>query len=139
MNTSTRRAAATAAASVALSAAVVAAPSLDAAAATRPRSHITVHPSDTRVASGEEFVLRGRLTTRQGEPIENGRVRVAARYPDGDWDNLSGAVVSTNSEGRYRVRVVLTMTGNRDLRVVGNPPGDRVRVSRAYTPVRVTA
>lgn len=138
MNTSTRLAAVTAAASVALSAAVDAASSLDAAAATRPRSHITVHPSDTTVASGEEFVLRGRLT-RHGEPIEDGRVRVAARYPDGDWDNLSGAVVSTNSEGRYRVRVILSMTGNRDLRVVGNPPGDRVRSSRAYTTVRVTS
>jgi membrane protein implicated in regulation of membrane protease activity len=138
MNTSTRRAAVTAAASVAMTAVAVAAPSLDAAAAARPRSHITVHPSDTSVAAGQQFVLRGRLT-RHGEPIENGRVRVAARYPDGDWDNLSGAVVATDSEGRYRVRVILSMAGHRDLRVVGDPPGDRVRSSRAYTTVRVTS
>jgi hypothetical protein len=31
------------------------------------------------------------------------------------------------------------MAGKRDLRVVGNPPGDRVRSSRAYTTVRVTS
>lgn len=137
MNTTKRRAAVTAA-SAAMTAAVVAVPTLDAAAATGPRSHITVHPSDTKVSSGEQFILRGRLT-RHGEPIDNGRVRVAARYPDGDWDDLAGAVVTTDSEGKYRVRVILSMTGNRDLRVVGNPPGDRVRSSRAYTTVRVTS
>jgi hypothetical protein len=121
-----------------MTAAAVAVPTLDAAAATRPKSHITVHPSDSTVSSGEQFILRGRLT-KQGEPIANGRVRVAALYPDGDWDNLSGAVVTTNSEGKYRVRVILSMAGKRDLRVVGNPPGDRVRSSRAYTTVRVTS
>jgi hypothetical protein len=61
----------------------------------------------------------------------------AASVAVGGWENLSGAVVSTNSEGRYRVRVILFAGGDRDLRVVGNPAGDDIRNSRAYTVVRV--
>jgi hypothetical protein len=107
-----------------------AAPTADAA-----KSRITVRASDYEVDPGAQFVLRGRMIS-DGDAVEGARVRVQA-YRDGGWHNLRGAVVSTNDEGRYRVRVVLSSGGDRDLRVVGNPAGDTIRNARGYTVVRV--
>lgn len=91
-------------------------------------SRITVRASDDDVRSGEQFVLRGRLTS-EGAPVAGAPVRVKT-YRGGAWVALDGAVVRTGSEGRYRVRVVLSMKGDRRLRVVGNPPGDDIRTAR---------
>lgn len=55
----------------------------------------------------------------------------------GEWTNLSGARVTTGSDGRYRVRVVLGQKGERDLRVVGDPAGTRLANSRARIDVFV--
>lgn len=91
-------------------------------------SRITVRSSDYDVRSGEQFVLRGRLMS-EGSPVSDATVRVKT-YRDGSWVRLKGAVVSTNDEGRYRVRVVLSMKGDRKLRVVGSPQGEDIRTAR---------
>lgn len=105
-------------------------------AVTRPASRITVHTSDTTPQSGEQFVLGGRLTTRSGRALAAGVVRVQT-LRSGEWSDLSGARVTTGSDGRYRVRVILFQRGDRDLRVVGNPAGHRLRNSRARIDVTV--
>lgn len=104
-------------------------------AADRPASRTTVHTSDATPQSGQQFVLDGRLTNRAGDPL-SGVVRVQT-LRDGAWTNLTGARVSTGSDGTYRVRVVLSQRGERDLRVVGDPAGDRIRSSRARIDVTV--
>jgi len=105
-------------------------------AAAGAKSAITVRASDRHeVDPGEQFVLRGRMSS-QGSPVAGAIVRVQA-YRGSGWEPLSGAVVRTGSDGRYRVRVVLFSGGDRDLRVVGRPESDRIRVARGYTVVRV--
>lgn len=108
-----------------------------ATAAARPASKVTVHASDPTPGSGREFVLAGRLTGPSGGALDNGAVRVQTLRA-GEWTNLTGAHVTTGSDGRYRVRVVLSQRGKRDLRVVGDPAGDRLRNARARTAVTVS-
>lgn len=107
-----------------------------ASATDRPASRITVSASDSEVDPGEQFALRGRLTTEGGRALAGGVVRVQT-FRDGAWEDLPGAQVTTNDEGRYRVRVVLSQKGERGLRVVGNPAGTRLRNARALTSVQV--
>ena len=96
-------------------------------------SRITVRPSVSEPDPGQQFLLRGRLRS-EGEPVAGATVRVQT-WRDGGWQRLKGAVVTTNDEGRYRVRVILFQDGDRDLRVVGNPAGDDIRTARATTVV----
>lgn len=98
-------------------------------------SRITVRASDHNPDQGEQFRLRGRMLS-EGRPVSGVRVRVQT-YREGGWKRLEGAVVTTDHEGRYRVRVILFQDGDRDLRVVANPPGDDIRTARGYTVVRV--
>lgn len=98
-------------------------------------SRITVRSSDYDVSSGEQFVLRGRLMS-EGDPVSDATVRVKT-YRNGAWVRLEGAVVSTNDEGRYRVRVILSLKGERKLRVVGNPQGDDIKTARKALVVTV--
>lgn len=91
-------------------------------------SRVTVHASDYDVRSGEQFRLRGILKS-EGEPVADATVRVKT-FRNGEWVRLRGAVVTTNDEGRYRVRVILQMKGERQLRVVANPQGDDIRTAR---------
>lgn len=93
-------------------------------------SRITVATSDSSVASGEQFVLSGTLSPK-------GVVRVQS-LEGSTWKNLSGAVVDTRSNGAYRVRVVLGRTGERTLRVVGDPTASGVATSQARIVVRVS-
>ena len=72
----------------------------------------------------------------EGHALSGATVRVQT-YRNGDWAPVRGAVVKTGSDGRYRVRVILESGGDRDLRVVGNPWQDDIRISRDYTVVRV--
>jgi hypothetical protein len=106
-------------------------------AAARPASQITAHASDRTPRSGQEFVLTGRLTRPSGRALAHGAVRVQTAR-GGDWTNLTGAHVTTGSRGWYRVRVILSQTGERRLRVVGNPAGDRLANARARTNVTVS-
>ncbi|MFB9312268.1 hypothetical protein [Nocardioides plantarum] len=93
-------------------------------------SRITVTTSDSSVSSGEQFVLSGRLSTP-------GVVRVQTREGS-TWKAVNGAVVDTRSDGTYRVRVVLGHTGDRTLRVVGDPTAAGVSNSQAWIHVLVS-
>ena len=87
-------------------------------------TRISAFVSDSTPASGEQFVVRGKFVLA-GDPAEDRPVKVQA-LRDGSWTQLDGARVTTNDEGRYRVRVVLSQTGERTLRVVGvSPEGSR--------------
>ena len=134
MRTTTRRTATVAAVLASAAATIGFAPAQGAAEADQ-KSNITVRSSDYEVHSGEQFILRGRMAS-QGDPLTGATVRVQT-YRNGDWARIRGAVVETGSDGRYRVRVILVSGGDRDLRVVGNPRQDHIRISRAYTVVRV--
>jgi hypothetical protein len=131
MNTTRRTAAVVA--SVTAAASIVSIAPAQAAAA--DKSRITVRASDYEVLPGQQFVLRGRMTSL-GDAVNGATVRVQG-YRNGGWHNLKGAVVRTSSEGRYRVRVILSSGGDRDLRVVADPAGDAIRKARGYTVVRV--
>jgi hypothetical protein len=85
------------------------------------QAHITARASEDVVAPGETVVLRGKLT-RGARPAAGHRVKVQTGYV-GHWETLRGARVRTDGQGRYRVRVVMHVTGVRDLRVVGMVPG----------------
>lgn len=102
------------------------------AAPAQPR--VTVTASDTDVRSGEQLVLTGRLT-RGGAALQ-GDVQVWSRT-SGGWYELRGAEVHTTATGSYRVRVVLSSTGNRELRVVADPDRAGLRDASAITRVRV--
>lgn len=92
---------------------------------------ITAHPSDDRVSSGEQFRVRGLLTIN-GHPALDKMVKIQALYGD-DWRNIRGARVSTGDDGRYRVRVVLSMKGKRALRAVGiTPSPDRPNPKKRF-------
>ena len=135
MNT-IRRAVAVAATLAAGTSIIGLAPTTAAAAAQARNSTITVRASDHHeVDPGEQFILHGRMSS-QGYAVPGATVRVQA-FRDHGWEPLSGAVVHTGSDGRYRVRVILQSGGDRDLRVVGRPKSDRIQVARAYTVVRV--
>lgn len=96
---------------------------------------ITAHPSDSSVSSGEQFRVRG-LFTINGSPALDKKVKIQALYSDG-WRNISGARVSTGDDGRYRVRIVLSMKGERVLRAVGiTPSPDKPNPKKRFT-VRV--
>jgi hypothetical protein len=86
-------------------------------------SSITAHPSDPTPQLGGEFVIRGQYLDHGGSAVDHA-VKVQT-YRKGEWLNIAGAKVATDSEGRYRVRVVLFVRGVRDLRVVGIGDGDR--------------
>jgi hypothetical protein len=133
MSTTLNRAAAAAAVFTSVTAAVGLAPAT--AVDALDRSRITVRASDYEVRPGEQFILRGRMAS-EGNPVAGATVRVQSYRADG-WEAVRGAVVETGSDGRYRVRVILQSGGDRDLRVVGNPDQDHIRIARAYTVVRV--
>lgn len=121
--------------SVTAAAALTMAPAVALASDEPAPSRISVRPSDYNPDQGEQFLLRGRMLS-EGNPVAGVKVRVQT-YRDGGWVQLKGAVVETNDEGRYRVRITLFQDGDRDLRVVANPDGDDIRTARGYTVVRV--
>ena len=92
-------------------------------------SRVTAIPSQFEVDPGEQFVIRGRMKS-EGEPVGDAVVRVRT-YLDGKWVDIKGARVTTNDEGRYRVRIVLYRKGDRLLRVVANPVGDDIKTAKA--------
>lgn len=113
----------------ALTAGAVASAAGPAAAAGR-HADITARPSDDTVGSGEQFVVRGRFTIA-GAAAAGGTVKLQGLYGD-DWRPISGAVVSADSEGRYRVRLILSAEGDRTLRAVGVVPGPTRNAYQAF-------
>ena len=90
-----------------------------------PAVSITAHPSDTTPASGQQFRVRGLFIG--GEPAVNRQVKIQSLNGD-TWQNISGAQVSTGSDGKYAVRLILSRTGERDLRAVGITPSPNTAI-----------
>lgn len=83
-----------------------------------------IQASDYRVSSGEQFVVHGKIRLGYGKdqiPAPPSTVQVQTRR-HGSWHNLRGARVTSNENGRYRVRVILQMPGKRKLRVHTKTP-----------------
>lgn len=80
-------------------------------------SKITVRISDPTPVAGQTFVLRGRFTL--GGADAAGHTVKVQTYRNGHYRQIDGARVTTDSEGRYRVRLILLTRGVRDLRVAG--------------------
>jgi hypothetical protein len=85
-------------------------------------STITVHVSDDTPASGQQFIARGRLIMG-GLPAADHVVRFQT-YRNGSWEPIKGAHMLTDSDGKYRMRLILSQTGHRVLRAVGVGEGD---------------
>jgi hypothetical protein len=105
-------------------------------AAEAPSAHLTAHPTKSNVHSGEQFRVHG-LFTVNGSAAVNKTVRIQSKTADG-WQNLTGAHVSTGSDGRYGLRVVLSMEGKRTLRAVGITPSSSVPNPKAPFTVTVS-
>lgn len=89
------------------------------------RAKITASVTDTTPASGESFRVAGRLS-RDGAAIAGRTVKVQT-LRDGTWSDLTGAKMETSSTGRYNLRLVLSQTGPRTLRVKAILPGRDAR------------
>jgi hypothetical protein len=96
------------------------APSASAQQTAPAHPRISAFVSDSTPASGEQFVVHGKFF-RFGEPAADRPVKVQA-WRDGAWNQLTGARVTTNDNGGYRMRLILSQTGKRDLRFVGVSP-----------------
>lgn len=97
-------------------------------------SRVTVNTTDATPASGETFRLYGALWS--GGERRAATIRVKT-YRDGAWVQLPGAVMDTNRENRYRIRVILQMKGERLLRVAAVPKNDRIATARRTIEVTV--
>ena len=100
----------------------------------------SIKASDYRVSSGEQFVVRGRITLGYGPdkmaaPASDVRVQTKR---NGKWHGLRGARVTSGENGRYSVRVVLQMPAKRRLRVNVKTPGFRKWVKSRVIKVRVS-
>jgi hypothetical protein len=108
---------------------VAAAGTADASGAASPT--VTAVASDSTPASGQEFVVTGKFTA-EGAPVAGRSVKVQSLRGT-TWSQLTGAIVSTRSDGTYRVRVILSARGERTLRVVADAPGDLPNAKRRFT------
>jgi hypothetical protein len=80
---------------------------------------LTAKVSDSTPASGEQFIVRGKLI-EMGMTGKDHAIRVQT-YLGGSWQPI--AHVRTNDDGKYRVRVILSTPGKRILRVVAVAQG----------------
>jgi hypothetical protein len=80
---------------------------------------LTANVSDKTPASGEQFIVRGKLI-EMGMTGKDHAIRVQT-YLGGSWQPV--AHVRTNEDGKYRVRVILSTPGKRILRVVAVAQG----------------
>jgi hypothetical protein len=126
-------AAAVSAAATAMAVATMAGPVASASARAAARApSITAHPSNDTPHVGEEFVVRG-VYDGPGTGVHDVKIQT---FRNDRWLNLDGARVTTRSDGSYRVRVILSIRGVRDLRAVGIA-GDDHRNSYARFVVEV--
>lgn len=91
-------------------------------------SHVTVHTTDATPASGQTFRLYGAVFSG-GERVA-ATVRVKT-FHDGKRVPLKGAVMTTNRDNRYRIRIILHKKGKQQLRVVGHPKDAGIAKSHA--------
>ncbi len=96
------------------------------------RNDITAHTRHESYDSGQQFIVRG-LVTINGHASRPGRlVKIQSSTASG-WRDLPGVQVRTNSDGRYRVRVILFQDGERVLRAVGKRPGNVPNLYERFT------
>jgi hypothetical protein len=129
MNTA-RRAVATVGAIAAAATLVAAAP---AQSATPTSSRVSVSTTDATPASGQTFRLYGAVQS-EGHKVP-ATIHVLT-YRNGHWVQLPGAIMQTNRDNTYRIRVILQMKGKRQLRVVADPRPSGIR--NAQTTISVT-
>lgn len=97
-------------------------------------SHVTATPSASNPATGQTFTVSGSVTSAgHGVPAT---ITVKA-LKSGEWVPLTGASMHTTGSGAYKIRVNLTATGERKLRVVADPDGSAISTSRATFSVSV--
>jgi hypothetical protein len=94
-------------------------------------STITVHVSDDTPASGQQFIARGKLIMG-GLPAADHLVKFQ-RKVNGSWEPVTGARIQTDSDGKYRMRLILSTTGRRVLRAVGVGQGDEPTQFERFT------
>lgn len=129
MNTA-RRAVATAATLAVAATLVAAAP---AQSTTTTPSKVSVSTTDSTPASGQTFRLSGAVRSEGVKVPATIRVKT---YSNGHWVQLKGAVMQTNRDNTYRMRIILQMKGERLLRVVADPTP--AGISNARTTIHVT-
>lgn len=129
MNTA-RRAVATAATLAVAATLVAAAP---AQSTTTTPSKVSVSTTDSTPASSQTFRLSGAVRSEGVKVPATIRVKT---YSNGHWVQLKGAVMQTNRDNTYRMRIILQMKGERLLRVVADPTP--AGISNARTTIHVT-
>lgn len=82
---------------------------------------VTANPSDSTPASGETFRVSGKLT-HEGAAYAGKSVQIQT-LRGGVWQDITGARVTTRSDGTYSVRVILGSTGERTMRAIARVPG----------------
>jgi hypothetical protein len=89
---------------------------------------LTAKVSDKTPASGQEFVVRGRLF-EMGMSGKDHAIRVQTLL-GGAWQPVTH--IRTDEDGRYRVRVILSTTGKRTLRVVAVGQGHEMNLHTRF-------
>jgi hypothetical protein len=117
----------------ALAAAVTLVAATPAQSATLTPSKVSVSTTDSTPASGQTFRLYGAVRS-EGHKVA--ATMLVQTYRNGHWVQLPGAVMQTNRDDTYRIRVVLQMKGKRQLRVVADPTP--AGISNARTTISVT-
>ena len=130
-STAVRRSAAVIGTLAATAALVAVAP---AEAATVAPSRVTVRATDYTPASGQTFRLSGAVWS-EGETVP-ATVRVKT-FRHGAWVPLPGAVMETNRDDHYNLRIILQMKGERLLRVIGDPTPAGISTARKTITVTV--
>ena len=102
--------------------------------ATLASSRVTAQSTDYTPASGQTFSLYGAVWSAGHRVPATIRVKT---FRNGTWVQLAGAVMQTNRFDRYRIRVILQMKGQRQLRVVGDPRPAGIRTSHKDLTVTV--
>lgn len=89
---------------------------------------LTAKVSDSTPASGQEFILHGKLF-EMGMPGKDHKIRIQSRSA-GSWHAV--AHVRTNEDGKYRSRLILSTTGRRVLRVIAVGQGDEQNLHQRF-------
>lgn len=94
-------------------------------------SKITANVSDSTPASGKAFTVSGKFTVG-GDAAGNHVVKVQ-RQVNGSWSPVTGARMNTAANGTYKLRLILSTTGKRELRVVGVGQGNETNAAQKFS------
>ena len=95
----------------------VAALTAGSAEAAAPHASITAKVSDPTPASGKAFTVSGTFTENKNAAA--GQVVKIQTLRNGAWQPITGARERTSGAGGYKLEVILSSKGARQLRVVG--------------------